>query len=50
MEYGTRSPDRLEARGLLLPPTVESGVSLDSLVLPWDAEDLSSQASTGEAR
>lgn len=44
------SPDRLAARGLLLPPTVESGVSLDSLVLPWDSDDLISQASTGEAR
>lgn len=44
------SPDRLEARGLLLPPNVESGVSLDSLVLPWDSDDLISQASVGEAR
>ncbi len=44
------SPDRLEARGLLLSPHVESGVSLDSLVLPWDSDDLISQASLGEAR
>jgi hypothetical protein len=45
------SPGRLEARGLLLPPpTVEAGVSLDSLVLPWDSDDLISQASVGEAR
>lgn len=45
------SPGRLEARGLLLPPPpVEAGVSLDTLVLPWDSEDLIRQASAGEAR
>lgn len=45
------SPGRLEARGLLLPPpTAESGVSLDALVLPWDADDTISQASAGETR
>ncbi|MEX0588303.1 MAG: hypothetical protein WD136_03515 [Cyanobium sp.] len=32
------SPGRLEARGLLPAPNFESGISLDSIVLPWDAE------------
>ncbi len=45
------SPGRLEARGLLVPPpSVEGGVSLDALVLPWDSDDLSRQASPGETR
>jgi hypothetical protein len=45
------SPGRLEARGLLLPaPAIEAGVSLDALVLPWDAQDPISQAGSGEAR
>ena len=45
------SPDRLEARGLRLPPpSAETGISLDALVLPWDAELPPSQASVGEAR
>jgi hypothetical protein len=31
------SPERLEARGLApIPDAAESGVSLDSIVLPWD--------------
>ena len=35
------SPGRLEARGLLLPPpNGEAGVSLDALILPWEADDL----------
>ena len=32
------SPGRLEARGLLPTPPAESGVSLDSIVLPWDGQ------------
>ena len=32
------SPDRLEARGLLVPIGNEAGISLDSIVLPWDGE------------
>jgi uncharacterized membrane protein HdeD (DUF308 family) len=32
------SPGRLEARGLLPPSPAESGVSLDSIVLPWDGQ------------
>jgi hypothetical protein len=45
------SPGRLEARGLLLsPPGPEAGISLDALVLPWEAEQAISQASAGEAR
>jgi hypothetical protein len=32
------SPGRLEARGLLPPAPAESGVSLDSIVLPWDGQ------------
>jgi len=31
------SPERLEARGLAFPPAdPEAGVSLDSIVLPWE--------------
>lgn len=30
-------PDRLEARGLEVPPAqMEAGISLDAVVLPWD--------------
>lgn len=37
------SPERLEARGLLMPPGAgEAGVSLDALVLPWDPTSLDS--------
>ncbi len=32
------SPGRLEARGLLPVPEVEAGISLDSIVLPWDGQ------------
>ena len=33
------SPNRLEARGLLLPPAdPEAGVSLDAIVLPWSGD------------
>ncbi|WP_254932837.1 hypothetical protein [Cyanobium sp. WAJ14-Wanaka] len=32
------SPDRLEARGLLPAPEQEAGISLDSIVLPWDGQ------------
>lgn len=33
------SPERLEARGLLQPPMpAEAGISLDALVLPWEAD------------
>ena len=32
------SPGRLEARGLLPPAPAESGVSLNSIVLPWDGQ------------
>lgn len=43
-------PGRLEARGLLPPPpTAESGISLDALVLPWDSP-LDSASSPGESR
>lgn len=31
-------PYRLEARGLLAPIENEAGISLDSIVLPWDGE------------
>ena len=44
------SPGRLEARGLLQPQSPsEAGVSLDALVLPWEAGDTISQAGLGEA-
>ena len=32
------SPDRLEARGLMAPFENEAGISLDSIVLPWDGQ------------
>ena len=32
------SPDRLEARGLMAPVDNEAGISLDSIVLPWDGQ------------
>jgi hypothetical protein len=32
------SPDRLEARGLLVAVENEAGISLDSIVLPWDGQ------------
>ena len=32
------SPDRLEARGLMAPLDNEAGISLDSIVLPWDGQ------------
>ena len=32
------SPDRLEARGLMAAVENESGISLDSIVLPWDGQ------------
>ena len=32
------SPDRLEARGLMAPVENEAGISLDSIVLPWDGQ------------
>jgi NADH:ubiquinone oxidoreductase subunit K len=33
------SPNRLEARGLLLPPAdPEAGISLDAIVLPWSGD------------
>ena len=45
------SPGRLEARGLLLPsPSLEAGVSLDMLVLPWDGADPNSQVGAGATR
>jgi hypothetical protein len=41
---------RLEARGLLPPPGVDAGISLDSLVLPWDPAQESSAVNIGAAR
>ena len=32
------SPDRLEARGLVAAVENEAGVSLDSILLPWDGQ------------
>ena len=32
------SPDRLEARGLVAAVENEAGISLDSIVLPWDGQ------------
>ena len=32
------SPDRLEARGLMAAVENEAGISLDSIVLPWDGQ------------
>jgi hypothetical protein len=32
------SPDRLEARGLMVAVESEAGISLDSIVLPWDGQ------------
>jgi uncharacterized membrane protein YidH (DUF202 family) len=32
------STDRLEARGLLPAPEAGAGISLDSIVLPWDGQ------------
>jgi hypothetical protein len=32
------SPDRLEARGLVAAVESEAGISLDSIVLPWDGQ------------
>jgi len=32
------SPDRLEARGLVASLDNEVGISLDSIVLPWDGQ------------
>lgn len=32
------SPERLEARGLPPYPEVDAGISLDSIVLPWDGQ------------
>ena len=32
------SPDRIEARGLMAVVENEAGISLDSIVLPWDGQ------------
>ena len=32
------SPDRLDARGLVASLDNEAGISLDSIVLPWDGQ------------
>ncbi|MFM7312971.1 MAG: hypothetical protein ACKO0M_07365, partial [Cyanobium sp.] len=45
------SPGRLEARGLLpAVPSPEAGVSLDALVLPWEASDSTLEAGNVAAR
>jgi hypothetical protein len=46
------SPGRLEARGLLLTtaPAVEAGISLDALVLPWEAVSPSTELGVVETR
>jgi len=44
-------PGRLEARGLLPPPSVpDSGISLDALLLPWDSPQDQISAGFGESR
>jgi len=45
------SPGRLEARALMVPlQDGETGISLDAMVLPWDAQEQIRQASAGETR
>jgi len=44
-------PGRLEARGLLPPQRgADAGISLDSLVLPWDAAQELSAVNPGDPR